>query len=59
MKLRDIFTEAFWKARWKETLDGFAAYGCAVTGQPLPKPDEPQPPAPDAATKPTQPGGPA
>jgi hypothetical protein len=34
MKLRDIFTEAFWKRQWEATLDGFAEYGRAVTGQP-------------------------
>jgi hypothetical protein len=65
MKLRDIFTEAFWEARWKNTMDGFAAYGRALCGQPpfdpppeqapaeQPKAEQPKP-APD--TKPQQPG---
>ena len=61
MKLRDIFTEAFWEARWKNTMDGFAAYGRAICGQPPYDPPAPKPEEPKAATepKPQQPGGPA
>ena len=54
MKLRDIFTEAFWKRQWKATLDGFAEYGRAVTGQPplsmTPDP-QPEPPKPEPEKK--------
>lgn len=51
MKLRDIFTEAFWKARWKDTLEGFAEYGRAVTGQPpLSMTPDPQAEQPKAET---------